>query len=90
MSGARSRRRSVAALLALGLTATACGIPTAGGPTAIARSDVPFHLLDPATTTTTAGGSPPTVGVPEPIFLVAPTGHLTAVTREVQVPAIPQ
>ncbi len=87
MSGTRSRRRSVAAFLALGLTATACGIPTAGGPTAIARSDVPFHLLDPTTTTTTAGGSSPTVGVPEPIFLVSPTGHLTAVTREIQVPA---
>jgi len=71
----------------MGLAATACGIPTAGGPTAIARSDVPFRLLDPATTTTTAPGSPPAVGVPEPIFLVSPTGHLTAVTREVQVPA---
>jgi hypothetical protein len=86
VNGMRSRRRSAVALLALGLTATACGIPTAGGPTAIARSDVPFHLLDP-TTTTTAPGSPPAVGVPEPIFLVSPTGHLTSVTREIQVPA---
>ena len=68
----RSRHQSVATLLALGVAATTCGIPTAGGPTGIARSNVPFHLLDPTTTTTTAGGSPPAVGVPEPIFLVSP------------------
>ncbi len=77
----------VTALLVLGLGLGACGIPTGGGPTAIARSDVPFHLLNPATTTTTSPGSPPAVGVPEPIFLVSPTGHLMPVTREVQVPA---
>jgi hypothetical protein len=81
------RRNIAATVLVIGLTATACGIPTGGGPTAIARSNVPFHLLDPATTTTTGPGPPPAVGVPEPIFLVAPTGHVAAVTREVQVPA---
>jgi spore germination protein GerM len=73
------------AALALGLGA--CGIPTASSPSPIAKSDVPYHLLDPATTTTTVPGAPPAVGVPELIFLVAPTGHLVAATREVAVPA---
>ena len=31
-----------------------CGIPTDGTPTAIAKSDVPFHLLNPVTPTTLA------------------------------------
>jgi len=75
----------VMAVLALGLGA--CGIPTASSPSPIAKSDVPYRLLDPATTTTTVPGAPPAVGVPELIFLVAPSGHLVAATREVAVPA---
>lgn len=66
---------------------TACGIPTASSPSPIAKSDVPYHLLNPPTTTTTAPGASPAVGVPEMIFLVAPSGHLVAVAREVAVPA---
>ncbi|HEX7444163.1 MAG TPA: GerMN domain-containing protein, partial [Acidimicrobiales bacterium] len=61
--------------------------PTASSPSPIAKSDVPYHLLNPPTTTTTAPGAPPAVGVPELIFLVAPSGHLVAATREVAVPA---
>lgn len=79
-----------AALLmgAVVLGATGCGIPTATSPTPIARSDVPYHLLDPATTTTTTvPRSTPAVGVTEQIYLVAPDGHLVAVAREVAVPA---
>jgi spore germination protein GerM len=72
-------------VLALGLAA--CGIPTAAEPTPIAKSDVPYHLLNPPTTTTTLPGSPPAVGVAEQIYLVAPNGHLVAATREVAVPA---
>jgi spore germination protein GerM len=71
--------------MALGLAA--CGIPTAASPTPIAKSDVPYHLLNPPTTTTTLAGSPPAVGVPEQIYLVAPNGHLVAAGREVAVPA---
>jgi hypothetical protein len=71
------------ALLALG----ACGIPTASSPSPIARSDVPFHLLNPPTTTSTVPGAPPAVGVAELIYLVAPNGHLVAAAREVAVPA---
>ena len=83
------RPRAVAAVLVGGasLALAACGIPTAATPTPIARSAVPYHLLDPAPTSTTVPGSPPEVGVSEQIFLVAPTGHLVATDREVAVPA---
>jgi len=65
----------------------ACGIPTATSPSPIAKSDVPYHLLNPPTTTSTVPGAPPAVGVAELIYLVAPSGHLVAATREVAVPA---
>jgi hypothetical protein len=71
----------------LAVALSACGIPTAATPTPIARSAVPYHLLDPAPTSTTAPGTPPAVGVGEQIYLVAPTGNLVAVDREVAVPA---
>jgi hypothetical protein len=76
---------TVVALAALALGA--CGIPTATSPSPIAKADVPYHLLNPPTTTTTVPGGPPAVGVPEIIFLVAPSGHLVPATREVAVPA---
>jgi hypothetical protein len=81
----RALAGAVLALTALGLAA--CGIPTASAPSPIAKSDVPYHLLNPPTTTTTSPGAPPAVGVPEVIFLVSPDGHLVAATREVAVPA---
>lgn len=81
------RVRAAAALVAVVLGATACGIPTASAPTPIAKSDVPYHLLNPPTTTTTVPGTAPAVGVAEQIFLVAPSGNLVAATREVAVPA---
>jgi len=77
----------VLAVVALG--SVACGIPTAATPTPIAKSDVPYHLLNPPTTTTTVPGTPPAVGVAEQIYLVSPDGHLVAATREVAVPASP-
>lgn len=83
-----ARRWWIAPVLAgAALALAACGIPTSSGPTAIARNDVPYHLLNPPTTTTTVPGSTPAVGVAEQIFLVAPSGHLVAATREVAVPA---
>ncbi|MGH9078609.1 MAG: GerMN domain-containing protein [Acidimicrobiales bacterium] len=81
-------RRTLAAVLAtMGLLSAACGIPTGGGPTAIAKSDVPFHLLSPGAGSTASTTVSPTVGVPETIFLVAPTQHVVAVSRDVAVPA---
>jgi spore germination protein GerM len=79
--------RSVATVGALALALTAgCGIPTSGSPKAIAKDDVPFHLLNPSPSTTE---KPPTVpaGVPEIIYLVATTQNLIPVTRNVEVPA---
>ncbi len=78
----RSRPSVAVALVMVGLLGAACGIPT-GGPTAIAKSDVPFHLLTPTTSTTTTVS--PTVGVPETIYL-ATSQHLVAVSRDVAVP----
>ena len=79
--------RAALVMTAVALGTAACGIPTASAPTPIARSAVPYHLLNPPTTTTTLPGTPPAVGVAEQIYLVAPDGHLVAVTREVAVPA---
>jgi spore germination protein GerM len=70
-------------ILVLGLTATACGIPTAGRPTAISKKDVPFNLLSPANPTTSSSTVPQAVAVPELIFLVAPTQTLAPVARGV-------
>jgi Sporulation and spore germination len=78
---------AAAAIVGVALAAGACGIPTANSPTAIAKAAVPYHLLDPPTTTTTAPGTPPAVGVAEQIYLVSPDGHLVAADREVAVPA---
>ncbi len=83
---ARRRRSASVGVAALTVLLAACGIPTASAPTPIAKADVPYHLLNPPTTTTTVPGSPE-VGVAEQIFLVAPTGHLVGAAREVAVPA---
>jgi len=83
----RTRVVATTVVVLAALVLTACGIPTASSPSPIAKSDVPYHLLDPPTTTTTVPGAPPAVGVAEVIFLVAPSGHLVPATREVAVPA---
>ena len=80
------RARTVAALVALALLAAACGIPVASSPSKIARSDVPFHLLNPGTTPTTVPAAP-TVGAREQIYLVDTTQHVIGVIRDVAPPA---
>jgi len=87
--GPAARRRRGPAVLACALAAlaAACGIPDNATPTAIARSDVPAHLLNPVTPVTVPSTLPPTVAVPETIFLVAPNQTVTAVSRDVGVPA---
>lgn len=81
----RSRKASFAlGALALAVAALAgCGVPVDRGPTALSRTGVPFHLLDPSapSTTTTTLTSP--VEVPEEIFLFGPAGVLVAVSRAV-------
>jgi len=87
VSGGSRRWAAVLVTSSMAVGAAACGIPTSSGPTVIAKSDVPYHLLNPPTTTTTTPGTPPAVAVAEQIFLVAPDGHLVASSREVAVPA---
>jgi len=87
MARTTARTAALVAMVTVSLGVASCGIPTASSPTPIAKSDVPYHLLNPPTTTTTNPNTPPEVGVPEQIFLVAPDGHLVAATREVAVPA---
>jgi hypothetical protein len=78
---------AVAVVGVLALATAACGIPTSSTPSAIAKDDVPVHLLDPVTPSTINTPVPPTVAVPEAIFLVSQGQHVIAVTRDVQVPA---
>jgi hypothetical protein len=74
-------------LLGLALTATValagCGIPVDRSPSALPRKGVPFGLLQPSppSSTTTSVASP--VESPVHIFLLASSGHLVAVTRQV-------
>ncbi|MGO8870541.1 MAG: GerMN domain-containing protein [Acidimicrobiales bacterium] len=67
------------------LVTAACGIPTGGSPTVIAKANVPFHLLKPASSSTSTS-APTAVKVPEPIYLVAPNQHVIAVSRDVSNP----
>ncbi|MHB8682567.1 MAG: GerMN domain-containing protein [Acidimicrobiales bacterium] len=78
------RAAGVALVLAAGLAA-ACGLPVDKSPTALSRSGVPFGLLTPSTSTSTTG--PAQVEVSVQIFLLAPNGHLAAVSRDVPFPA---
>lgn len=75
---------AVATVVAVALLAAACGIPTGGGPTAIAKADVPFHLLNPTSGSTT---TVPQSVTAQTIYLVAPSQHVVAVTRYLPVPA---
>jgi spore germination protein GerM len=83
----RRRPRALVAVVVVALLACACGIPAAGGPTAISKADVPFDLGTPTTSTTMNPTVSPSVAVPETIYLVAPDQHLLAVSRDVTVPA---
>jgi spore germination protein GerM len=74
------------AALALAVLVGGCGIPTGGTPTVIAKSDVPLHLINPVTPPTDSP-VPAGAAVPEPIYLVGPSQHVIAVSRDVQFPA---
>lgn len=65
------RAARLAALVAVAVAATACGVVAGGGAHAIPDSEVPFHLLTketPSTTTTTAPAN-----VPVNVYFVSPT-----------------
>lgn len=82
---ARGAVALVLAVLVGGLVA-GCGIPTSSAPQAIAKSDVPFHLLTPSSPSTSSPFNAP-AGVSEVIYLVDPTLHLTPRNRIVAPPA---
>ncbi|HLX87766.1 MAG TPA: GerMN domain-containing protein [Acidimicrobiales bacterium] len=79
--------RRTLAVAALATTAAGCGVPLDNGPTALPRRGVPFGLLTPGTPTTSTSSQPPPVAVSVQVFLLAPGGHVAAVSRDVPVPA---
>jgi spore germination protein GerM len=60
-----------------------CGVPVDRSPSALPRKGIPFRLLQPSPQATTTTSAPLPVEAPVSIYLVASTGHLVAVTREV-------
>ena len=75
---------ALCAVLAAGALA-GCGVPVDNSPTVLAKTGVPFGLLEPSapTPSTTA----PLVTVTVQIFLLSSAGQLVAVARNVPVPA---
>jgi spore germination protein GerM len=74
-------------LILVAVGTSACGIPTNGTPTAIAKTDVPFHLLSPVTSTTVHPVVRAPVTVPATIYLVEHAQHVYAVSRNIPIPA---
>ncbi|MGH9096830.1 MAG: GerMN domain-containing protein, partial [Acidimicrobiales bacterium] len=83
----RRRPGAVVLIFLLAMVAASCGIPTQDSPSAISKDAVPFNLLSPSSPTTTTATVPPVASVSEPIYLVAPTQHLSPVFRNVAPPA---
>jgi spore germination protein GerM len=78
----RALATGVVVAIALVLLA-GCGVPVDRSPSALPRKDVPFGLLRPSAPSTTTTTKPSPVEIPVSIFLVASSGHLEAVAREV-------
>ena len=80
--------RSTLAVLtacAVGIGLAGCGVPVDKQPAALSRHGIPFDLLAPTQSTTTVTTGPSPIEVPVKIFLIGPSGHLVAVTRNVSV-----
>jgi len=88
---ARERRRRLAVLLLLPVTAVAagCAVPTQGSPSVIPAARVPFNLLDPhpPTTTTTQPRPSSYVGVKVYFLNTLANNALTPSDRFVSAPA---
>ena len=87
MTGPRRGWLLAGALVALA-AAAGCGVPVDNGPTALARSGVPFGLLAPSTVPTTTPASNPTPVVGVQIYLLDPAGQLAAVERQLPTAAL--
>jgi spore germination protein GerM len=81
----RRRLGLLVVLVILALGATACSIPTQGSPSTMARSKVPFDLLDPHPPTTTT--TQPKSLVPVKVFFLSSGNSLQSVPRVVASPA---
>lgn len=82
----RTRWATVVGGAVLAAALGACGVPVDSSPTALAKSGVPFGLLQPSPpATTTTAPKPATVTVQ--IFLLTVSNQLAPVTRDVPVPA---
>jgi hypothetical protein len=80
----RAGTGALTALLVAGVISVAgCGVPVDKQPSALSRHGIPFDLLQPNPSTTTATTTASPVEVPVQIFLIGPTGHLAPVTRGV-------
>ncbi len=77
------RRTAVAVLAGVALVAAGCGVPTSGGPKALPREQVPFHLLDPTIPTTTSTTSTPGTAPFTVYFVAASQQFLTPAARSV-------
>jgi len=82
-----TRRCTALAVLAVGLLAAGCAIPTQSAPSSIAPSKVPFDLLNPHLPTTTTTLSKPSSLVPVKVFFVDSTSQLQPEPRVVASPA---
>ena len=78
-----ARRATLCAVVAIGLAAAGCAIPTQRDPSAIPANHVPGGLLSPTTTTT----QPHVAEVPVKVYLLGSAQQLVSVQRIVQVPA---
>jgi hypothetical protein len=84
LSPSRHRARLTVTAVGVGLFVLAgCGVPVDRSPSALPRKGIPFRLLQPSPRATTTTSAPLPVEAPVSIYLVASTGHLVAVTREV-------
>lgn len=81
------RRRAALAVLAVGLLAAGCAIPTQSAPSSIAPSKVPFDLLNPHLPTTTTTLPKPSSLVPVKVFFLNSTSQLQPEPRVVASPA---
>jgi hypothetical protein len=84
LSPSRHWARLTVTAVGVGLFVLAgCGVPVDRSPSALPRKGIPFRLLQPSPRATTTTSAPLPVEAPVSIYLVASTGHLVAVTREV-------